>query len=475
MKRFIIIVVISLIIISGCESKKEESILENNGMLSYTIDGESTNVQPSKESGYIVNKIICDGDIDLMWDNDNWEVEFTNITSGKCNVDFTKDSNASGYRVTVTSNNPSSLDSLSKATVENGTIKIYSKSEIKSVTGCNGVIEGNKVIISNITENQICNIIVEDKTLAGILKQAYPPKTERADFTKIDNGTPALYTDEDDQGTTYYFSGDGSQMNNWVSYAGKMWRIIRINGNGSVRLLYAGNGTSANDIGTSAFNSSYYHPGYVGWKYSTGSSLNAIRGNGTNSTIYTAVNNWYNGLSSTYKAYLDNDAIYCNDRELTSGNTFSTSSIFNYAAYGRLTTKGTPIFKCINSSDKFTGSNSMPVGLMTADEVVAAGGLWHTNSPKAYYYLAKDGTNSITGSSWWWTMTPAYWLGNSNVTVHVFYIYGSKYPGSLMEYSTSITNIANNTNVIRPVVSLKAEVIVTGGDGSADDPYTVSL
>jgi len=80
------------------------------------------------------------------------------------------------------------------------------------------------------------------ETLADAILSSYPPLPGRTDFTTIDNGTPALYTDIDDQGTTYYFSGDGRSMNNWVEYAGKMWRIIRINGNGSVRLLYAGDG-----------------------------------------------------------------------------------------------------------------------------------------------------------------------------------------------------------------------------------------
>ena len=113
----------------------------------------------------------------------------------------------------VTSNDTSSLDSLSKATTENGTVIIYSTSKLKSVSGCNGRVEGNKVIVSNVTENQICNITIVP-TLADTIKISYPPNEGRTDFTKIDNGTPGLYTGTDDQGTTYYFSGDGTNMNN---------------------------------------------------------------------------------------------------------------------------------------------------------------------------------------------------------------------------------------------------------------------
>ena len=84
-KRILIILVVvlfNLIILSGCnkeEMKKENQITENNGMLSYTIDGEKTDIKPSKEEGYIVNKIVCDNGTNMMWDNDNWEVELTKV------------------------------------------------------------------------------------------------------------------------------------------------------------------------------------------------------------------------------------------------------------------------------------------------------------------------------------------------------------------------------------------------------------
>ena len=149
--RLLIITLIGLLILTGCESeKKEESkqVVETNRMLSYTIDGEVAKEKPTKEDGYFVNKIVCDNGTDMMWDNDNWEVELTEIKSkDRCIVDFTKDISTPGYRVTATSNNTSSLDSLSKATTENGTVVIYSKSTIKSVTGCNGTIEDRKSVV----------------------------------------------------------------------------------------------------------------------------------------------------------------------------------------------------------------------------------------------------------------------------------------------------------------------------------------
>ena len=68
-------------------------------------------------------------------------------------------------------------------------------------------------------------------------------------------------------------------MNNWVRFAGKLWRIIRINGNGSVRLLYAGYGGEDGYIGSVQAYNTGGHPAYVGWKYTTGETLEASRGN----------------------------------------------------------------------------------------------------------------------------------------------------------------------------------------------------
>ena len=65
----------------------------------------------------------------------------------------------------------------------------------------------------------------------------------------------------------YYFAGDAK--NNWVKFGGYYWRIIRTNYDGSIRLLYSGTATDTTSgyIGTSAFNSSYNNPMYVGYMY----------------------------------------------------------------------------------------------------------------------------------------------------------------------------------------------------------------
>ena len=97
-------------------------------------------------------------------------------------------------------------------------------------------------------------------------------------FNKIapnDSETDGLYMAEDDEGESYYYRG--AVRNNYVSFAGFIWKIIRRNGDGSVRMIYSGKSVSdtgaATTIGLSPFNNKYWDPTYVGYKYNEDFSL----------------------------------------------------------------------------------------------------------------------------------------------------------------------------------------------------------
>ena len=120
------------------------------------------------------------------------------------------------------------------------------------------------------------------------------------DFSKIapnDTETDGLYMAEDDDGESYYYRG--AVKNNYVSFAGFIWRIIRQNGDGSIRLIYSGKSTSDTGdntmIGNSQFNNKYWDPTYVGYKYNEDFSLH--ESNGT--TTYTWFTNTKNYNFST--------------------------------------------------------------------------------------------------------------------------------------------------------------------------------
>ena len=148
--------------------------------------------------------------------------------------------------------------------------------------------------------------------------------------TSIEDGTNGIYAAEDDLGTSYYFRGNVT--NNYVKFANKYWRIIRINGDGTIRMIYAGTRAHANgyndsiannmSIGTSTFNSSYDDNTYVGYMYGTAGATTYANthSNTTNSTIKTKLDSWYdtNIVNTGNEKYIA-DAIYCNDRSVSSG------------------------------------------------------------------------------------------------------------------------------------------------------------
>jgi len=300
------------------------------------------------------------------------------------------------------------------------------------------------------------------------------------------DSTNGIYEAEDDLGTSYYFRG--AVENNYVYFANYYWRIIRINGDGTVRMIYAG--TSAHDngyddsstedtsIGTSDFNTDYNDNAYVGYMYGTSgsSTYEVTHSNTNNSTIKTAIDNWYQNNLSSYSSYIA-DAIYCNDRSVTPVDNFAGVTITGagigteVTAYSDLTRNWinhTPSLNCTNNNDRFTTSSTLgngkltyPVGLITTDEVAMAGGVTHDVVTGSYitntdYYL-------YTGSRYW-TMTP-YAFGGGYAIIDIL---GNGFGG----LGNDNVSDDNDDNAVRPVVSLKSDAI-TGGSGTSNDPFYV--
>ena len=249
------------------------------------------------------------------------------------------------------------------------------------------------------------------------------------------------------------------------------WRIIRTNADGSIKLLYAGTSPDTDKayVGGSAFNTTKNDPMYVGYKYGTTGSLENNRLNTNDSTIKTYVDNWYKNNLTAYTKYLSKDAVYCNDRNLRSGDTYSTTSNFDYASWERIKNKQ-PTYNCTNMSDAFSVNNTgakldYPVGLMTMDELSYAGGEYYKSltAPYAWYYTNANG-ESITGDAPSWSLSPLVWLiSDSNVLEWD----GSNYPGRL------INDFVDGSAAVRPSVSLSSCNLISRGDGSSENPYVV--
>ncbi len=330
---------------------------------------------------------------------------------------------------------------------------------------------------------------------------------KRDDFSTIVNEGSVYYEDgkwtedvtKDSVGEkVYYYAGNA--QDNWVQFgqdsSGKnlYWRIIRSNEDGGLRLLYAGTSPDTTEayINTMAYNPTYDNAAYVGYMYGTGSSLAAIRGNGTNSPIKAELDTWYATNLQSFDKYISKTAIYCNDRSTQEG--WKSSGDIYYNDYTKFNTnqsdntKNHPSFKCgVDGSGNFnsdspdaerkkdmfsvsgaSGGNGVltkPIGLITADEIVFAGGLSRTSNPDAYYYRNAFGESS-TGTNWWWTMSPSDFNG-WEILALVFLAFGSANAGALETVDVDLSN-----GVVRPVISLKSCVELKG-NGKSDDPYTV--
>ncbi len=299
---------------------------------------------------------------------------------------------------------------------------------------------------------------------AAVSQEFYDSQTDdnKAKY-EVTNG---LYQATDDLGTSYFFRGNID--NNWVYFAGYYWRIVRINGDNTVRLIYSGvvppteatkyvmigSGTAIYDA---VFNSSYNNNAYVGYMYTVGER----QGSSTSSTAKINLEDWYGGNLKYYDDLIA-DTIFCNDRSIYSGTGIDNSTTY-YGARGRLISSLTndpggtgATLVCPEAADKYSvettignGHLTFPVGLITADEVALAGGAWNVSNNNYYLYT----------SDAYWALSP--------------YSYGIRASGFVVSSAGYLNDIGVLSNDgLRPVVSLTSEALARGS-GTWYDPYVV--
>lgn len=240
------------------------------------------------------------------------------------------------------------------------------------------------------------------------------PKTSvGVDLSQTDEG---LIQDIDDDGVTYYFRGN--VKNNYVKFADLTWRIVRINGNNTIKLILDGTTSELKEYYTNT-NNNYF--AYI------------------NTNVRDSLNEWYNNNLANYDKYIASSKVCDN-------TAYTGSDQYIFSASQRLTINHNPTFNCLG-----TTINSK-VMLLTADEIEYAGGL--IGASNVDYYLFN---NQIFNSSW--TLTPA--KGNS----YEFYPYTLSMNGALED-----SNVGSSQKAIRPVINIVKNISVTG-KGTIDEPY----
>ena len=509
----IIVLIGGIFLINQIYNKFKNKYIPKRNNLAIMVKGESGEYISSDaipKGNYVLNeeKTICEnGGKVVSYNNSTGQIGFSFLGSDRCSLYFDKIidnekpviSNLSVNDTTITATLTDNVELSGYGISTSNTVEPTSWTSISGTTY-------NLTI--NITTEGIYYLWVKDscgnKTISDVIdleKKGYQTIliNNGGGATTVDaaksyissKGTPTfsnasttnegMYAAKDDLGTSYYFRG--AVNNNWVKF-GKdssnkdmYWRIIRINGDGSIRMIYSGTTAPTNStatimtgtgtqIGTSAFNSSYDNPAYVGYMY----AVSMQHGNSTASTIKTYLDNWYKKTTletDTSTKKLVADQIFCNDRSAStssSGNygeingNLNSSSRYYYGSYGRIYgNKENPTLICPTECDIFsvktstTGNKKLdyPVGLITTDELIFAGGIYGKQIKTYYLYVGLS----------YWTVSPAYFASGSSM--HIAY-----YDGDID------TNTLQNAQSVRPVISLSSKVKLSG-DGTYNNIYEV--
>ena len=409
------------------EEKKDFDVIngtvENPGDIyfAYYIDGVISRNMPLQNTGYTldVEKSNCNNGVIPSWDNAGWK--------------FVGDYH--NYNATDNTRTKCTL---------------YFNKTAKTV----------KTVLGNIE----VNTYVPDFTKSAC-DDASCESHEKGIFETTDN----------DGNPTYYYRG--SIENNYVKFAGFYWRIIRINSNGSIRMIYDGtsvhaNGESSTDrqYETSVFNPNYNNNMYVGYMHTEGEA----HGTGTSSTIKTNADKFYTDKLSSYASKLETDAGFCGDRSNLNGQSgVGTGTVITYNKGYLRVVESAPTLACENASDYYTVASassgnkklSYPIGLIAADEAMLAGHAGGVFDGSYNHMKTNNGSYLVTGNTFW-TMTPAgsyNTFGYAGWSARVLYV----------DDSGGIDDGMIGINGLRPVINIRSDAKITGS-GTQNNPYLVN-
>ena len=304
--------------------------------------------------------------------------------------------------------------------------------------------------------NNKCTTAYKIETVNGSSVTKSTKYTTKANYNYIRNANvynretdetthySGLYISSDNDGISYYYRG--AIDNNYVNFAGKTWRIVRINGDNTIRLM------AQNYIGQSVFNSfSTYNPKYVGYTYLDD------EGNIKDSTMKLYLEDWYSKNLIAYDDYIT-QTIYCNDTNSADSNMPSTNRLLNHK----------PSLKCNNTVRTFGGPYKLKIGLITADELNMAGVI---NSGDVK--IRSISSNYMYREGDYYTMSPNGYTESFGGVPYVYVYRGWWGSSDTRLMLLQVVNV-NSSAYVYPVINLKTDTIVSG-NGTQLSPYTISI
>ena len=525
-------------------SESASTLYAKGGSMNIRYDNKSANITVSnvypREEAWVTKKfqVIGNNTTDLLMfykvkmviDNNEFGLDLSYTLTG------TNTSNSGELIPSVTNNVPIGLNSFSLGTgyhvkgtnkIHEYTLKIFLKPSNKDQNYGQEANFAAHLVIEIDGTSTTSSPSNWDKagsnTLLAEIKKNYakPTKPLTNPITDASATTEAVMSlTPDDYGISYYFRGN--VQNNYVRFAGMCWRIVRITGDGSIKLaLYDYSSASCTNTGndlafarysgttyTTKFNENSNDNAYVGFMYGTPNSTTyaATHANINKSTILKNLETWYKAKLTSYTDKLA-DTIWCNDKstvkfvtmnifESADGILNKDSMVINglgykqkFSMYGSSIrnigldrgdnsyTNGIgPSLICPKDNDggklsKFTvddtvngnGNLDYKIGILTADEMVLAG-----LAPLSTYYNNNYDENSVSSylrsnaNGYYWTLSSVGFVNN------VPYVWNASVDGDLSDVGVDISH------ALRPSIALKSDTTISGGNGTASSPFVIN-
>ncbi len=500
-------------------TEKQEKLTVTTGTLALTFADNNTGITASEialgdsttKEFSIKNTGTLPAKTNMLWNN----LINTYIKESMSYTLQYKTSEAGNWETTplASGNIPRSAIAQDFTLAENITIPVgatyYYKLTItfNSLTDVNQTVDTSAKLTSSFKLGDAVTLSDVDKTRVVLGKKVNSGTPNFASSAITDETKDGLYAMADDYGSkSYYYRG--AVTDNYVKFANKFWRIIRINGDGSLRMIYDGTVAHKNGEGNetfettgvdgstlstdrfinngtfTVFNTNHNDNAYVGWMYGTaGGTKEQAQINTNNSPIKDLVNTWYDNNLASYDTYIA-DSIYCNDRSIPGQSVTGWAddtglgtgiNATGYGALGRFIDtvnwvsriSPTPQFTCPQKNDAFTVSDnvhgnavgatkSRKIGLITADEIVAAGAPYGIVNRNYYLYKASN--------IWYWTLSPMSMYTNGNADM--FYVHTTGFLASKHGNSTD--------GAVAPVISISKEYATQlVGSGTAENPFRI--
>ena len=375
--------------------------------------------------------VYADGKV--VTDNLDTTNTLDSITVSDCTLDPVFNNATTEYGCTV-KNNISSVTVNATAT--------SSKAKVRGL-GAKDLVEGKntlpirviaedgseKIYNVNVTRKQaVQNVSIFGKQFEVV--DAEPTLTTSSNNTSDASGLYAS-TDTNTGKPTYYFRGNVE--NNYVSFAGQTWRIVRINEDGTIRIVMQ---DGINNNTNYQFNSNYNNYAYMYY---------------SNSDAKTTLESWYQtniGSKSDLAKNVASGAYYCEQAKAKYSDSYTSGSAI-MTTYN----KYTPDFKC-SSDGNGKGIVNASVGLLSYDEVVYAGGYYGQNNRNYYLY-----NSAIV----WWTMSPQGFSDSD------FY----SWVWRITESGNITIGVVGYSSRLRAVLNLTADTQISDGDGTKENPFII--